>query len=154
MSPSPTTSAMRLRPSRPSDDARMGITIELLPVEARLSFDANIRPELLTASQIRDLVAPAITRADVVLPRAWTPLGPPQVRHDGPTTVVERACGEGRLVLRPVKAAAGVRPAVAEFELAAVRPGVVVAFVRDPALVSRRGTQMHGQHADRYPGVA
>jgi tagatose kinase len=42
--------------------------IELLPVEAHLSFDANIRPELLTASQIRNLVAPAITRADVVLP--------------------------------------------------------------------------------------
>ena len=41
---------------------------ELLPRSARLSFDANIRPELLSVGQIRDLVEPAIRRADVVLP--------------------------------------------------------------------------------------
>jgi tagatose kinase len=42
--------------------------IELLPRTAKLSFDANIRPELLSVNQIRDLVEPAIHRADVILP--------------------------------------------------------------------------------------
>ena len=42
--------------------------MHLLPPSARLSFDANIRPELLTIDQIRDLVQPALERADVVLP--------------------------------------------------------------------------------------
>ena len=39
-----------------------------LPPGARLSFDANIRPELLTVEQIRDLCLPVIARADVLLP--------------------------------------------------------------------------------------
>ena len=39
-----------------------------LPAGARLSFDANIRPELLTVDQIRDLCQPVIDRADVLLP--------------------------------------------------------------------------------------
>jgi sugar/nucleoside kinase (ribokinase family) len=42
--------------------------MELLPPGARLSFDANLRPELLTVGQIRELVAPAVRRADVLLP--------------------------------------------------------------------------------------
>ncbi len=39
-----------------------------LPPNATLSFDANIRPELLTVDQIRELVKPVIERADVILP--------------------------------------------------------------------------------------
>jgi sugar/nucleoside kinase (ribokinase family) len=39
-----------------------------LPPDARLSFDANIRPELLTIEQIRGLVEPVVQRADVILP--------------------------------------------------------------------------------------
>lgn len=39
-----------------------------LPPAARVSFDANIRPELLTVSEIRELCAPVIQRADVLLP--------------------------------------------------------------------------------------
>jgi sugar/nucleoside kinase (ribokinase family) len=39
-----------------------------LPAGARLSFDPNIRPELLTAAEIRELVRPVIDRADVILP--------------------------------------------------------------------------------------
>jgi sugar/nucleoside kinase (ribokinase family) len=39
-----------------------------LPPGARLSFDANLRPELLTVEQIRGLCQPAIERADVLLP--------------------------------------------------------------------------------------
>ena len=39
-----------------------------LPAGATLSFDANIRPELLTVEQIRELVQPVIERAQVLLP--------------------------------------------------------------------------------------
>ncbi len=39
-----------------------------LPSDARLSFDANIRPELLDVEQIRELCRPALERADVILP--------------------------------------------------------------------------------------
>jgi tagatose kinase len=39
-----------------------------LPPGARLSFDANLRPELLTIEQIRELVQPVVKRADVILP--------------------------------------------------------------------------------------
>jgi tagatose kinase len=42
--------------------------MELLPAGARVSFDANIRPELLTIEDIRGLVGPALERADVILP--------------------------------------------------------------------------------------
>jgi sugar/nucleoside kinase (ribokinase family) len=42
--------------------------MELLPAGARVSFDANIRPELLTIDEIRGLVGPALERADVILP--------------------------------------------------------------------------------------
>jgi sugar/nucleoside kinase (ribokinase family) len=42
--------------------------MRLLPASAHLSFDANIRPELLTTDQIRDLVKPVLERADVILP--------------------------------------------------------------------------------------
>jgi sugar/nucleoside kinase (ribokinase family) len=35
---------------------------------AKVSFDPNIRPEVLSVEQIRDLVAPVIERADVILP--------------------------------------------------------------------------------------
>lgn len=42
--------------------------MHLLSPGARLSFDANIRPELLTIDQIRGLVQPAVERADVILP--------------------------------------------------------------------------------------
>jgi len=40
----------------------------LLPAGGRLSFDANIRPELLTIAEIRGLVEPVVKRADVMLP--------------------------------------------------------------------------------------
>jgi tagatose kinase len=40
----------------------------LLPAGGHLSFDANIRPELLTIDEIRGLVGPVVTRADVILP--------------------------------------------------------------------------------------
>lgn len=42
--------------------------MRLLPADACLSFDANIRPELLTIDEIRDLVQPAVERANVILP--------------------------------------------------------------------------------------
>jgi sugar/nucleoside kinase (ribokinase family) len=38
------------------------------PPGVRISFDANVRPELLTLDQIRVLCAPVIDRADVLLP--------------------------------------------------------------------------------------
>jgi tagatose kinase len=42
--------------------------IRMLPADACLSFDANIRPELLTIDQIRGLVKPVVERANVILP--------------------------------------------------------------------------------------
>jgi sugar/nucleoside kinase (ribokinase family) len=42
--------------------------MELLSPDARLSFDVNMRPELLTIDQIRGMVAPAVARSDVILP--------------------------------------------------------------------------------------
>ncbi len=42
--------------------------VRLLPPSACLSFDANIRPELLTIDQIRGLVQPVVERANVILP--------------------------------------------------------------------------------------
>jgi tagatose kinase len=39
-----------------------------LPEGARLSFDPNIRPEVLSVEQIRELVAPVIARAEVIMP--------------------------------------------------------------------------------------
>ena len=42
--------------------------MKALPKRARLSFDPNIRPEVLSVEEIRDLCHPAIDRADVILP--------------------------------------------------------------------------------------
>jgi sugar/nucleoside kinase (ribokinase family) len=42
--------------------------MRMLPADACLSFDANIRPELLTLGQIRELVKPVVERANVILP--------------------------------------------------------------------------------------
>ena len=42
--------------------------MECLPTGAHLSFDPNIRPEVLSVEEIRDLCRPVIERADVVLP--------------------------------------------------------------------------------------
>jgi sugar/nucleoside kinase (ribokinase family) len=42
--------------------------MRLVPEGAKVSFDANIRPEILTVEQIRELVQPALERADVLLP--------------------------------------------------------------------------------------
>jgi sugar/nucleoside kinase (ribokinase family) len=39
-----------------------------LPAGARVSFDPNIRPEVLTVEQVRELCRPVIERADVILP--------------------------------------------------------------------------------------
>jgi sugar/nucleoside kinase (ribokinase family) len=39
-----------------------------LPDGARVSFDPNIRPEVLSVEQIRELCGPVVQRADVVLP--------------------------------------------------------------------------------------
>jgi len=40
----------------------------LLPAGARVSFDPNIRPEVLSVEQVRELCRPVLERADVVLP--------------------------------------------------------------------------------------
>ncbi len=42
--------------------------LEALPDDAQLSFDPNIRPEVLGVDEIRRLCAPALERADLVLP--------------------------------------------------------------------------------------
>jgi tagatose kinase len=42
--------------------------LEVLPPSARVSFDPNIRPEVLTVAEIRELCRPVLDRADVVLP--------------------------------------------------------------------------------------
>ncbi len=42
--------------------------LECLPPGAHLSFDPNIRPEVLSVAEIRELCAPVVERADVVLP--------------------------------------------------------------------------------------
>jgi sugar/nucleoside kinase (ribokinase family) len=39
-----------------------------LPPGARVSFDPNIRPEVLTVEEVRELCRPVIERADVILP--------------------------------------------------------------------------------------
>lgn len=39
-----------------------------LPAGARVSFDPNIRPEVLSVEEIRGLVGPVIDRADVIVP--------------------------------------------------------------------------------------
>lgn len=39
-----------------------------LPATARVSFDPNIRPEVLSVGEIRDLCQPVVERADVMLP--------------------------------------------------------------------------------------
>ncbi len=41
-----------------------------LPADAQLSFDPNIRPEVLSVEEIRDLCQPVIERADLILPSA------------------------------------------------------------------------------------
>ncbi|MHB9033448.1 MAG: sugar kinase [Anaerolineae bacterium] len=53
-----------------SDSSRLACmrAMELLPAGAILSFDPNIRPEILSVNEIRDLCAPAIARADIILP--------------------------------------------------------------------------------------
>jgi tagatose kinase len=42
--------------------------MHMVPAGAKISFDANIRPEILTVDQIRQLVQPVLDRADVILP--------------------------------------------------------------------------------------
>ncbi|MGL4647769.1 MAG: sugar kinase, partial [Caldilineaceae bacterium] len=42
--------------------------VELLPGGATLSFDANVRPELMTVEQLRSMLQPVIGRANVILP--------------------------------------------------------------------------------------
>lgn len=42
--------------------------MDCLPTGARVSFDPNIRPEVLSIEEIRELCAPVIKRADVILP--------------------------------------------------------------------------------------
>lgn len=53
-----------------SDSAREACyaAMRLLSLDACLSFDANIRPELLTIEEIRGLVQPVIERANVIMP--------------------------------------------------------------------------------------
>jgi tagatose kinase len=52
----------------PSAQAACYRALELLPPQARLSFDPNIRPELLSADAIRALCGPVLERADLILP--------------------------------------------------------------------------------------
>jgi sugar/nucleoside kinase (ribokinase family) len=42
--------------------------MELLPPGARVSFDPNIRPEVLSVEEVRELCRPVIARAGVLLP--------------------------------------------------------------------------------------
>jgi sugar/nucleoside kinase (ribokinase family) len=42
--------------------------MDCLPDGARVSFDPNIRPEVLSVEQIRELCEPVVQRADVILP--------------------------------------------------------------------------------------
>lgn len=42
--------------------------IECLPEDAKLSFDPNIRPEVLSVEEIREICRPAVERADIVFP--------------------------------------------------------------------------------------
>jgi sugar/nucleoside kinase (ribokinase family) len=42
--------------------------MSLVPAGAKVSFDANVRPEILTVDQIKQLVQPVLERADVILP--------------------------------------------------------------------------------------
>jgi sugar/nucleoside kinase (ribokinase family) len=42
--------------------------VELLPDSTMLSFDANVRPELMTVDELRLMLQPVIDRANVVLP--------------------------------------------------------------------------------------
>ena len=53
-----------------SDSSRKACyrAMDLLPVGARVSFDPNIRPEILSVERIRALCEPVIRRADVILP--------------------------------------------------------------------------------------
>jgi tagatose kinase len=44
--------------------------LQVLPAGARVSFDPNLRPEVLTVAQIRDLCRPVLDRADIFLPSA------------------------------------------------------------------------------------
>jgi len=44
--------------------------LECLPPGARVSFDPNIRPEVLSVEEIRELCRPVLERADVFLPSA------------------------------------------------------------------------------------
>ncbi|WP_040197392.1 sugar kinase [Candidatus Soleaferrea massiliensis] len=44
--------------------------IRELPEGAKLSFDPNIRPEVLSVEEIRKLCAPAVERADIIFPSA------------------------------------------------------------------------------------
>ncbi len=42
--------------------------MDIVPIGAKVSFDANLRPEILTVDQIQQLVQPVLHRADVILP--------------------------------------------------------------------------------------
>jgi len=44
--------------------------LECLPQNAKVSFDPNIRPEVLSLEEIRDICRPVLERADVFLPSA------------------------------------------------------------------------------------
>jgi sugar/nucleoside kinase (ribokinase family) len=44
------------------------LAMDYLPAGAQLSFDPNIRPELLSAAEIRELCGPVIQRAGFILP--------------------------------------------------------------------------------------
>jgi sugar/nucleoside kinase (ribokinase family) len=44
--------------------------LEYLPAGARVSFDPNLRPEVLSVEEIRELCRPVLERADVFLPSA------------------------------------------------------------------------------------
>lgn len=55
-----------------SESARLACyrAMECLPADARLSFDPNIRPEVLSVEEIRALCRPVLERANVFLPSA------------------------------------------------------------------------------------
>jgi sugar/nucleoside kinase (ribokinase family) len=54
----------------PSSERALHRALGLIRDDTRVSFDPNIRPEILSVEQIRDLCGPFIDRASLILPSA------------------------------------------------------------------------------------
>lgn len=100
--------------------------MEYLPRGGRVSFDPNIRPEVLSVDEIRDLCAPALARADLFFPS----IGEAKMLTGAASD--EEGCrqlaGEGKIVVLK-RGAAGCRIFAGDSDLAI--PGFAVEEV-DP----------------------